>query len=244
MQDPNADTEWNDALRRHGILPPKEKEFTEDEIVNILESTVQEKLREDGKKALEDLSLDELDLVEDEEDERVLLEYRQKRIEEMKALAAKQRFGDVRDISAADYVAQVNKAGEGVWVVLHLYKQEIPLCTMINNYLYSLSAKFPEVKFLRSVADTCIANYPDKNLPTLFIYYEGQLKEKFIGPDAFGNLNFKADELEWMLSEVGVLKTDLESNPRKKVEDVLLSSLRGSTYNEGDDWRLRKKLRR
>lgn len=31
---------------------------------------------EGGKKALEDLSLDELDLVEDEEDERVLLEYR------------------------------------------------------------------------------------------------------------------------------------------------------------------------
>lgn len=64
---------------------------------------------------------------------------------------------------------------------------------MINNYLYSLSAKFPEVKFLKSIADTCIANYPDKNLPTLFIYKEGQLKEKFIGPDAFGNLNFKAD---------------------------------------------------
>ena len=26
MQDPNADTEWNDALRRHGILPEKKKE--------------------------------------------------------------------------------------------------------------------------------------------------------------------------------------------------------------------------
>lgn len=42
-------------------------------------------------------------------------------------------------------------------------------------------------------------------------------------------------ELEWMLSEIGVLKTDLESNPRKKVEDVLLSSLRGS-YVDNDDW--------
>ncbi|KFM61107.1 Phosducin-like protein 3, partial [Stegodyphus mimosarum] len=234
MQDPNADTEWNDALRRHGIIPPKEKEFTEDEIVNLVENTVQEKIREDGKKKLEDMSLDELDFVEDEEDEKVLLEYRKKRLAEMKEAAAKERFGEVRDISAADYVEQVNKAGPGVWVVLHLYKPAIPLCTMINNYMHILSNKFPAVKFLRSISDTCIENYPDRNLPSVFIYYEGQLKEKFIGPEAFGNLNFKADEFEWMLSEVGVLKTDLECNPRKKVQDVLLSSLRG--YSDNDDW--------
>ena len=236
MQDPNADTQWNDALRRHGILPQKEeKSFTEDEIVNLVENTVQEKLREDGKKQLEDMGLDELDLVEDEEDERVLLEYRNKRIAEMKELASKEKFGDVRDISAADYVEQVNNAGQGVWVVLHLYKPMIPLCTMINNYMHSLSRKFPAVKFLRSVSDTCINNYPDKNLPTLFIYYEGLLKEKLIGPEAFGNLNFKADELEWMLAEIGVLKTDLECNPRRQVQDVLLTTLR-SAYTDNDDW--------
>jgi len=235
MQDPNADTEWNDALRHHGILPPKEeKTFTEDEIVNLVEKTVQERFREDGKKQLEDLSLDGLDLIEDEEDERVLLEYRQKRIAEMKEIAAKEKFGDVREISAADYVEQVNKAGEGVWVVLHLYKSTVPLCTMINNYLHTLSKKFPAVKFLRSVSTTCIESYPDQNLPTLFIYYEGQLKEKLIGPEEFGNLNFKADELEWMLSEVGVLKTDLECNPRKAVKDVLLSSLR--SHDLDNDW--------
>ncbi|GFQ66653.1 phosducin-like protein 3 [Trichonephila clavata] len=236
MQDPNADTEWNDALRRHGILPAKkEKEFTEDEIVNLVENTVQEKLREDGQKRIEDMTIEELDFIEDEEDERVLLEYRQKRLQEMKEQAAKEIFGDVRDISAVDYVEQVNNAGPGVWVVLHLYKQGIPLCTMLNNYLYRLSKKFPAVKFLRSISDTCIANYPDKNLPTIFVYYEGQMKHKLIGPEAFGNLNFKADELEWMLAEMGVLKTDLECNPRKQVEDVLLSSLRGSCLGS-DDW--------
>lgn len=49
----------------------------------------------------------------------------------MKEIAAKERFGDVRDISASDYVEQVNKAGEGVWVVLHLYK---PM--YVNTILY------------------------------------------------------------------------------------------------------------
>lgn len=67
--------------------------------------------------------MDELDELEDSEDEAVLLEYRQKRIAEMKAMMEKSKFGYVGEISAQDYVNEVNRAGEGIWVVLHLYKQ-------------------------------------------------------------------------------------------------------------------------
>jgi hypothetical protein len=49
---------------------------------------------------------------------------------------------------------QVNKAGDGVWVVLHLYKQGIPLCALINKYLTALAPKFPTTKFLRSISTT------------------------------------------------------------------------------------------
>lgn len=66
--------------------------------------------------------MDELDELEDEEDEKVLLEYRRKRIAEMQALASKAKYGSVREISAQDYVQEVNQAGEGIWVILHLYK--------------------------------------------------------------------------------------------------------------------------
>ena len=45
FQDPNEDTEWNDVLRAKGIIPPKEKkeEITEDDIVNMLEQTIEKK---------------------------------------------------------------------------------------------------------------------------------------------------------------------------------------------------------
>ena len=44
LQDPNADTEWNDILRQKGILPPKEdKEITEDDVINMVESTIEQK---------------------------------------------------------------------------------------------------------------------------------------------------------------------------------------------------------
>ena len=38
-------------------------------------------------------------------------------------LQKNEKYGEVKEISAQDYVQEVNKAGDGVWVVLHLYKQ-------------------------------------------------------------------------------------------------------------------------
>lgn len=45
-----------------------------------------------------------------------------------------------------------------------------------------LAVKFPTVKFLKSISTTCIPNYPDKNLPTVFVYFEGEMKKQLIGP--------------------------------------------------------------
>jgi hypothetical protein len=59
-------------------------------------------------KAMEDMNLDELDELEDEEEERILEQYRRQRMAQIKELQAKSVYGDVRDISAEDYVAQVN----------------------------------------------------------------------------------------------------------------------------------------
>ena len=54
------------------------------------------------------------------------ISWRQQRMAEMQKLQRASKFGDVREISAQDYVEEVNKAGKGVWVVLHLYKSGYP----------------------------------------------------------------------------------------------------------------------
>lgn len=51
---------------------------------------------------------------------------RQRRIAEMLAAQSKAKYGSVKEISAVDYVDEVNKAGEGVWVILHLYQSGYP----------------------------------------------------------------------------------------------------------------------
>lgn len=231
MQNPNEDTEWNDILRAKGIIPQKEKEITEDQIVSLLEDTI-EKKTQDGKK-IEDLDLDELDELEDSEDEAVLLEYRQKRIAELKALSERSKFGYVGEISAQDYVNEVNKAGEGIWVILHLYKQGIPLCALINEHMRNLAPRFPTVKFLKSISTTCIPNYPDRNLPTIFIYFEGELKKQIVGPLEFRGPNLTRDELEYLLGKVGAIETEIKEDPRPKIKDKLMQDLA-----ETNDWSL------
>lgn len=55
----------------------------------------------------------------------------------------------------------------------------------MTEYLNHLARKFPATKFVKSISTTCIPNYPDSNLPTIFIYYEGDLKQQFAGPRLF-----------------------------------------------------------
>lgn len=202
----------------------------------MLETTIEEKQSKSGQQ-LERLSLDELDELEDEEDEKVILEYREKRIAQIKAEAAKARYGEVQEISAEDYVQHVNKAGENIWVVLHLYKQGIPLCSLLNQHLSQLAVKFPATKFLKSISTTCIPNFPDSNLPSIFIYFEGDLKKQLVGPLEFRGMNITVDELEWILGQVGAVPTQLEEDPRPKVRDVLFSKLKcDDDLSEDNDW--------
>jgi len=75
----------------------------------------------------------------------------------------------------------------------------IPLCTLINQHLSRLAAKFPQVKFLKSISTTCIPNYPDKNVPTIFIYKDGEMTDQWIGAIQLGGMNLTQDS-EFLVS--------------------------------------------
>lgn len=230
MQNPNEDTEWNDVLRAKGIIPPKEAEISEDTIVSMIEDTIQKK-QQARDQELSQLDLDGLDELEDSEDEAIIEEYRKKRIAEIRRLAEKPKFGIVREISGQDYVQEVNKAGEDIWVVIHLYKQGIPLCALLNQHLNVLSGKFPYTKFLKSIAQTCIPNYPEKNLPSMFIYHQGEMKKQIVGPLEFRGPTITCDELEYLLGQTGAIDTNISEDPKPKIKDKMFAELSG--YN---DW--------
>jgi len=247
MQDPNADTEWNDQLRKRGIIPPKvgndgNLEMTEDYITQMLDASIQK--QEDKKAGVrnwEDMTLEEIEALEDEEDERVLENIRRQRMAELMEKQNAAKFGDVREISAEDYKREVTNAGEDIWVVLHLYKTGIPLCALINQQINQLSRKYPQIKFLKSISTVCIPNFPDQNLPAMFIYHNGKIHKQMVSELSFGGMNMSVDELDFRLNRAGV-PTEVTKNPKPEVEDVMMSALRKGAHNQEydsedeDDW--------
>ncbi|KAI8903165.1 thioredoxin-like protein [Gorgonomyces haynaldii] len=196
------DTEWNDILREKGIIPQKQPEgISEDQIIEIVEKTIREK--EFGKD-IEDRTLDELDELEDLEDDRVLEQYRRMRMEEVKQQLSHEKYGQVLQISKPDYTIQVTEASKTHWVVVHLF-QEKPECRLVNAIMDRLAVKYKATKFCKIIADMCIPNYPDKNVPTLLIYGEGDLKRQIIGMGLYGGMSATVESLEQVLRMSGAL---------------------------------------
>lgn len=75
-----------------------------------------------GTELLDSKDLEGLEDLEDEfGDDRFLEQYRQRRMQELQASVAGPRFGSLEEIRRSDFVQQVTNAGEGIWVVCHLY---------------------------------------------------------------------------------------------------------------------------
>uniref|UniRef100_A0A8C6YFX2 Phosducin like 2 n=1 Tax=Naja naja TaxID=35670 RepID=A0A8C6YFX2_NAJNA len=231
-KDPNEDTEWNDILRDFGILPPKEE--VKDEIEEMIQITVSLHFLF-LVKPYEKMNLKQLKEAEDdfdEEDLKAVEMYRKQRLAELKALQKRQRFGELNEISGNQYVKEVTNAPKDVWVVIHLYNASIPTCALVNRHLSLLAIKFPETKFVKAIAKSCIENYHDNCLPTIFIYKNGKIEGKLIGVVEFGGTALTVEDLEWKLAEFGAIKTDLEENPRKGIKDMMMSSLRKASTDD------------
>ncbi len=135
--DPSADTEWNDILRRNGILPPSNAQID----TMLREARValeQEELsvvkKVEGLIAAHSDDLRELeDELEDTDADELLEEYRRQRQRAHDDARSGPQFGSVKFINASEYVRQVNEADESVAVVVHLRE------TMLEGSLCLLS---------------------------------------------------------------------------------------------------------
>ncbi|XP_069780742.1 phosducin-like protein 2 isoform X2 [Narcine bancroftii] len=195
------------------------------------------KRRNHAVKPYERMNLAELKEAEDEfdeEDERAIEMYRCQRVAEWQAVQRKRRFGELAELQGNEYVKQITYAGEDIWVILHLYRPGIPMCILLNHLLDQLAKKYPDVKFMKAIANICIPNYPDKCLPTIFVYFEGQMKAKFIGLEC-GTQDMKSEELEWKLANTGAIKMNLEANPKMKTDDMTRSSIKKCSVQYADE---------
>ncbi|KAG0493825.1 hypothetical protein HPP92_004819 [Vanilla planifolia] len=201
-----ASTEWDDIQRKLGNLPPKPKPFKAPPFTPA-EDSVQ---RPKSKDIIDKCSAEELEDLEDNpdlDDDRFLEEYRKRRLEEIRAAARVSRFGSVLPITGSDFVREVSQASSDLWVVVLLYKDGLPECDLLLQCLEELAARYPATKFVKIISTDCIPKYPDINLPTVLLYYNGAVKETFVGLHHFGAQKCTSEAVALALCKSGPVLT-------------------------------------
>lgn len=194
-------TDWDDAQRRIGNLPPLEPSPDEqaaaaDDDAPAFSNAV--------AAAAADADADELARLRDA------------RLNDIKAGVGRGQFGTVSPLTRDDYVAEVNQAGEGIGVIVFLHKPRHYLSAYTLTLLEKLARKFANAKFLQIDAEECIPNYPEANLPTLLLYKDDDMVGQCVGAAAFGGSSYGIDDIEWELAQAGIVTTDLPKNPHQQ----------------------------
>ncbi|KAJ5188736.1 hypothetical protein N7491_005056 [Penicillium cf. griseofulvum] len=210
--DPNEDTEWNDILRQHGIIPEKPKD--PEPLIQEALIAAQHRAHENR---LEDKGLDELDALEDEEDEEFLQSYRQKRLAELSTLQQTSLFNQVFPLQKVDYAREVTEASNSAFVLVNLTSMSGNVESRVLTELWrELAAKYGDIKFCEIRADMCIEGYPEKNTPTILAYKDTEIKKQLITLQQLKGPRTKVEDIERLLVEIGALK---ESDVRLKKRD-------------------------
>ncbi|KAJ5997347.1 hypothetical protein N7499_006259 [Penicillium canescens] len=227
----NEDTEWNDILRQHGIIPEKPVDP---------EPLIQEALVEAEHRAyanrLEDKDIDELDALEEEEDEEFLNSYRQKRFAELSTIQQTSIFNQVYPLQKVDYAREVTEASNSAYVLVNLTSMGGNVESRVLTELWrQLAAKFGDIKFCEIRADMCIEGYPEKNTPTILVYKDTEIRKQLITLQQLNGPRTKLEDIERLLVEIGALKeNDVRLKKRDEDEDEKADDLNIEDYD--DDW--------
>lgn len=193
-------TEWDDIQRRLGNLPPKPEVWKPEAYAPEADAPrgAARVAAADGAEELSDLE-DEAEFADD----RFLEEYRQRRIRELQAAAARPRFGSLDEITGSDFVRCVTEASSSYPVVCLLYKAGHAGCGVLEACIAELARKHPNTRFLKSVATSCIPKYPDSNLPTLLVYTGGACRKQVVGLQPFGGARATPEQVALALAQWG-----------------------------------------
>ncbi len=104
----------------------------------------------------------------------------------MKKSVVKNRYGEVTEIVKDDWIREVTEGSKAATVAIHLYQDSVVECQLMDEAMRILALKFKYIKFLRIKFNQAIENWPERNLPTLFVYSGGSLKTQLITLQSVG----------------------------------------------------------
>lgn len=150
---------------------------------------------------------DDSDFMEDNDD-AFLQEYRQKRMAELQesvAAAAQERktFGEVVWIDRTEWIRHVNDESRlGVWVVVCLTSSDTERTGSVQAAVQQLAVDYNHTKFVCIPSHSAIPNWPESNLPSLFLYRDGTMQHELVRLP----VDMTIEQLENVLMELTVLE--------------------------------------
>lgn len=219
--DETEDTEWNDILRQHGVIPERPPSPTAQ-----LEEALEQALEKQHQNRLEDKDLSDLEELEDDEDEDFLEFYKRKRMAEIRKLQQRAKFGEVYHINKPEYNKEVTQCSmgnsnknrdylenankeqegdEGVYVFVHLSLQSKLQSRLLSSLFQQLARKFPQLKFVEIPGNRAIENYPENNCPTLIVYYKGEVVKNLVTLLELGGNDTTLEDMEKLIVKVGAV---------------------------------------
>ncbi|KAF2417236.1 thioredoxin-like protein [Tothia fuscella] len=211
--DPNEDTEWNDILRKHGVIPEKPLSPTP-----MIEEALNQARELAHENRLEGKDLDELAALEEDEDEDFLEQYRQRRIAELNQIVNKSVYNQVYPLQKPDWSTEVTEESKKAFIFVLLTSSQgnnVESRVMIEVWR-QLAPKFGEVKFGQIRADLCIEDYPDKNTPTILVYKDGDIRKQVVTLKELNGPRTGVKDIEQLMVDLGAVKL---GDPRFRQRD-------------------------
>ncbi|XP_040261804.1 phosducin-like protein [Bufo bufo] len=168
-----------------------------------------QKQKELEEKIHSKMTMQEYNMLNKEDDEDFLEQYRKQRIEEMKQqLCHSQVFKQVIDISSGEeFLDTVDKEQKNTVVVILIYEDAVSGAEAASGSIICLASEYPGVKFCRvksSLLGTS-SKFTKSALPALLVYKTGELIGNFVRiTDQLGE-DFFAVDLEAFLQECSLL---------------------------------------
>ena len=141
---------------------------------------------------------------EDEEEEAFMKSYREKRIAEMIFMRKEEKEDEKEEknnnvrrneymmhVSHEQWTKEVTEVSRSHPVLVLLTKENSKACYLLERVMEDVACKYrtSRTKFRRAEARDIIPNYPERNVPTLILYRNGDVVENIVGIEQFGGMN-------------------------------------------------------
>ena len=174
--------------------------FVKEEEVKERKGTTRTMKKEETNAAIFEHERDDENDDDDEEEEEFMKSYREKRISEMMLMQKEKekeeknnnfRHEYMMHVSHEQWTKEVTEVSRSHPVLVLLTKENSKACYPLERVMEDVARTYrtSRTKFRRAEARDIIPNYPERNVPTLILYRNGDVVENIVGIEQFGGMN-------------------------------------------------------